>query len=186
MSVTTSLSIRLLFHLCGGDVVKLVCLKQHQIDLLLARGVLATAIIHPTPIHTCRGERAKDGRFDESPEGIEWLAFEEQHGLVFWNQHSGEIATDTSRAFALGEELIDNPATTAFDQHLNIYDNPMEWLLNGRRGIVVVKWELAFDRLRDVASVAVAETVLATYRRHMRPQHIPKLYVLPKVEGKAA
>ena len=134
-------------------------------------------------IMSCRSERAKDGRFDENPDGPEWIASEEVHDWVFWQPLTGEIATDTGRAFALGEELIDNPATTAFDQQLNIYADPLQWLKNEGRGIVVVNWKFAFDRLRDVTRVAVAEELLGTYKRCMRPLHMPKLFVLPNLGG---
>lgn len=71
-----------------------------------------------------------------NPEGPQWLVFAEEHDLVFWQPVTGEIATDAGRAFALGEEAIGNPATTAFDRWLNIYADPLEWLRNDRRGIV--------------------------------------------------
>lgn len=166
-----------------GSIMKLHNLKQTQIDWFFANGVSPRAIICPTAIMTCRGERAKDGRFDENPDGPEWIAFEEVHDWVFWQPLTGEIATDTGRAFALGEELIDNPATTAFDQHLNIYADPLQWLKNEGRGIVVVNWKFVFDRLRDVTRVAVAEELLGTYKRCMRPLHMPKLFVLPNSAG---
>ena len=166
--------------------MNLLNLKQVQIDWLLDRGVSPSAISQPTLMKTCAGQRAKDGRFDVEPEGHQWFVFEEEHDLVFWQPVSGEIVTETGRAFALGEEFIDNPATTAFDQHLNIYTDPLEWLQHERRGIVVLKWQFAFVRLRDVPRIAVAEPLLPTYRHHMRPQRMPRLAVLPKAERTAA
>ena len=166
-----------------GSIMKLRNLTQTQIDWFDANGVSHHAIICPTAIMTCRGERAKDGRFEENPDGPEWFAFEEVYDWVFWHPLTGEIATDTGRAFALGEELIDNPATTAFDQHLNIFAGPLEWLQHECRGIVVLKWQFAFDRLRYVSRVAVAEELLGTYKRCMRPHSMPKLFVLPNSEG---
>ena len=166
-----------------GSIMKLHNLKQTQIDCFLLKGDSANAIICPTAIMTCRGERAKDGRFDENPDGPEWIAFEEIHHSVFWQPLTGEIATDTGRAFAFGEELFDNPATTAFDQNLNIYAGPLEWLQCERRGIVVLNWKIAFDRLLDVTRIAVAEELLGTYKRCMRPLHMPKLFVLPGSGG---
>ena len=155
-------------------------LNWAQAQWLLSKGVPPSAMFRPTPIMTCRGRVAVDGRFDEDPEGRRWLIFEENHDWAFWQPITGEIATETGRSFAFGEDLIHNPATTAFDQYLNIYANPHEWLQNERRGIVVFRWQFAFDRLRDVPRIAVSETLLSNYRRHMRPLHMPKLAVVPR------
>ena len=164
----------------------LVSLKQAQIDWLLCQGVKLTAISQTSPIMTCCGERASDGRFDENHEGPQWLVFEEQYDLVFWNPATGEIATDSGRAFALGEEAIDNPATTAFERWLYIYADPLAWLRNDRRGIVVLKWQFSFEKLRDVPRIAVVEAMLPTYRKMMKPLRIPRLAVLPKSERTVA
>ncbi len=50
----------------------------------------------------------------------------------------------------LGEALILNPGTTAFDRWLNIFADPLAWLRASRNGIVVLRWEWAFEQLRDV------------------------------------
>ena len=166
--------------------LNLTNLKQEQIDWLLTRGVLPAALIQPSSIMTCRGERARDGRFDENHEGPQWFVFEEQYDLVFWNPATGEIATDTGRAFALGEDLIYNPATTAFDCWLNLYSDPLEWLCHKRKGIVVIKHGWAFDKLRDVLRVAVVEAMLPVYRKMMKPPHMPQLAVIPNSARKIA
>ena len=133
-----------------------------------------------------QGECAEDGRFDPDPEGKVCLVFEEPDDKVFWHPKSGALATFEGKAFALGEHLIDNPATTAFDHWLCIYADPLEWLQCERDGIVVIKWDFAFDRLRDVTRIAVSEPMLATYKRHMRPRHMPRLAVLPSAERLSA
>jgi len=157
-------------------------LTQPAIDWLLSQGVSPRAIIKPTPIWAATGTRAEDGRFDEDPEGKQFLAFEEDHDLVFWQPRTDELATAEGRAFALGEKAIDNPGTTAFDRWLNIHANPLDWLRHGRDGVVVLRWEFAFDRLRYVDRIAVAEPLLTTYRRNMKPTNMPKLAVLPMAE----
>lgn len=63
---------------------------------------------------------------------------------------------------------------------------PLAWLQNNRRCIVVLKRQFTFGRLRDVSRIAVSEPLLQTYRRHMRPLHMPKLAVLPRVKGMMA
>lgn len=154
-------------------------IKWEQAQWLLSKGVSPSAIFHPTPIMTCRGKRAQDGRFDEDPEGPYWLAFLEEYDRVFWQPRTREAATEIGRSFALGEEQIGNVATTAFNRYLNIYADPLQWLQNERHGIVVLRWQFAFDRLRDVPRVAISSSLLTTYNRMMKPLHMPKLAVLP-------
>ena len=139
----------------------------------------------PTSTWTATGICAEDGRFEEG-EGRPFLMFEEEYDFVFWQPRTGELATEMGRSFALGEELIDNPGTTALDQWLNIFADPLQWLQHERNGIVVLNWGDAFERLRDVTRIAVAETILSTYQKHMKPKHMPRLAVLPKSETRAA
>ena len=160
-------------------------LQWQQAKWLLRQGVPPAAILRPTPIMAVRGERARDGRFDHNQDGPLWMAFIEENDMVYWNPANNKVATDVGRVFALSEDLIDNPATTAFDRYLNIYTDPLQWLQNGRRGIVVVNWPMAFDRLRYVTRIAVAEILLPTYRYHMRPRNMPTLAVIPMTEPAA-
>ena len=168
------------------DSPLLAALQQVHINWLLAHGVSPTAIIKPAPVMLCRGERARDGHFDENPDGNVFLAFEECDDFVFWRPSTGETVTAYGRAFALGEELIDNPATCALGQYLNIFADPLEWLKHERRGIAILNWRLAFERLRWVSRIAVAEALLPTYRRYMKPIRMPDLAVLPAAEMSAA
>ena len=166
-------------------------LTQPTIDWLLAKGVSPKAMIktwsgQSSLVVSAQGERGSDGRFDPDPEGKNWFVFEEENDKVFWHPKSGEIATLEGRSFALGEEMIDNPATTAFDQYLNIWADPLEWLQHERDGIVVINWSFAFDRLRDVTRIAVTQSMLTTYQRNMKPPHMPKLAVLPGTERLSA
>lgn len=166
-------------------------LAQPTIDWLKAKGVSPKAMIQTwsgqsSLIMAAHGDRARDGRFDPDPEGKNWFVFEEECDRVFWHQKSGDIATYEGRSFALGQEMIGNPATTAFDQWLNIYSGPLEWLQHERDGIVVINRGFAFDRLRDVTRMAVAEPMLATYRKNMKPPHMPTLAVLRVAERLSA
>lgn len=155
-------------------------LTQIQIDWLLSQGVTPTAIVNPSSIWSAIGTRHEDGRFDANPEGQIWLAFEEPMDWIFWQPRTGELATEEGRSFALGEDWIDSPSTCALDGWLSIFGDPLEWLRHDRRGIVVLDWRLAFDRLHWVTRIAVAETLFTTYRRMMKPPRMPKLAVLPK------
>jgi hypothetical protein len=163
----------------------LLPLRQAAIDWLLSRGITPAAIGNPTAIMQAKGARAPDGRFDPDDAGAQWLAFRESTDAIFWRPNTSELAWDTGRAFCLGEDLIDSPATTAFGRYLSIFASPLAWLQHERKGIVVLRWELAFDRLRDVQRIAVAEELLPADRKAMRPR-LPTLAVLPKAARAAA
>lgn len=121
------------------------------------------------------GLRVLDGR----------VAFYEEvdRDLVLWHPETGELNSANGRAFALGAENI-TAGAGVFD-HLRIHASPLEWLRDRCRGLVVVHWEQAFDRLRDVPRVAVAEAALPQYRRAMRAR-IPDLAVLTDTDRRIA
>ena len=64
-----------------------------------------------------------------------------------------------------------------FDKSLYIHGSPWGWLQDRARGIYIIDWPQAFDRLRDVPRLAVAEPLLGLYQNHMRPK-LPELFVL--------
>jgi hypothetical protein len=152
-------------------------LLQGEIDWLLDNGVPLKALIEPDLLYTVYGQKAKDGRFEPDEEGARFLVLESNHyDTVYWQFKSGDIAVDSGRAFALSEWRIDDPWTYTFDGWLEIFPSPLEWLRQERKGIVVLDWFRAFDRLRDCPRILVPPTLLETYRKHMRPR-LPKLRV---------
>lgn len=153
----------------------------------LHQGVPAETVARMTGLRTVCGRRAPDGRLDRESAGNGFLAFfdETAEDVVFWCPRTDELATWRGRAFALGEDNIGNAGTYAFDTYLHIYPDPLAWLIDGGRGIVVVDWTLAFDMLRDAPRVAVDERLLPLYRRHMAPS-TPDLAVLANQERMAA
>lgn len=168
----------------------LIGLRQSQLDWLRRSGVTIQSMIFsryhlPSAICLGYGEAAPDGRFDITEDGPVWIAFDifdgfmEQVDTCFWQPRTGELATWLGRTFALGQEIVDDPATYSFDCRLNIFADPLQWLQADRDGIVVVDWSLAFDRLRDRPRIAVAEEVLPRYRQHMRPSHMPETFIIP-------
>ncbi len=104
---------------------------------------------------------------------------------MLWQPTTGEIMVDDRRIFALGEDLIDDPSATALDQWLHIFATPLDWLRAARRGIVVLRWDLAFDMLRDVDRIALSEQLLGTYKQSMRPRRLPKLGVIQEASAAA-
>jgi hypothetical protein len=159
--------------------VSLTAPSQTEISWFIRQGVSTTAMVRPIAMMVAVGSRASDGLFDNSNGGERWLAFEQEDDWVFWQPRHGAFATYVGRAFALGEDIIDNPGTYSFDCALNIFSDPLDWLRAKRDGIVVLDWARAFDRLRDLPRMAIIETLLPLYRRHMQPRHTPELFVIP-------
>jgi hypothetical protein len=110
------------------------------------------------------------------------IAFYEETSddVILWRPRSGTLSSMEGRAFALGEDAIGNAATYAFDTFLAVHAEPMDWLRDRGRGIVVLRWDLAFDMLRHAPRVAVEEAVLPLYRHHMLPPHVPELSVIER------
>jgi len=162
--------------------------RQRHIDLLKANGVAIPAMIWPDPIRRARGGKVEGGFFLDVVDdeiGEDWLAFGTSNDIIYWYPKTGELATAYGRAFALGEELITDAFTYSFDGSLVIYADPLEWLRNNRKGIVIVKWEWAFDRLRDCPRIAIPEDLVEIYQQHMQPRQMPQLFVITG-ERKAA
>lgn len=157
--------------------VWLATLSQADLDWLIREGVSTAAMVQPSAMMIATGSMAADRLFEHDEDGERWLAFEEAEDFVFWQPRRGTIATYANRAFALGEDAIDNPGTYAFDCALNIFASPLDWLRVRRDGIVVLDWNRAFDRLRDAPRIAIAEPLLPLYRRHMKPARMPEVSV---------
>ena len=158
----------------------LSCPSQDELDALVLARVSVMTLIRPEPMQIARGYKAHDGLFEPYPSD-RWHAFpvSDVDDIVFWQKETGKIATWTGRAFALGEEIICEATTYSFGHALNIFSDPLDWLRARRDGIVVLDWNLAFDRLRDAPRIAVTEDILPLYRRHMKPSRTPPLLVIP-------
>lgn len=163
---------------------KLNCPTQAELDLMLGAGIDVLALTQPDPVMVAYGVVAADGRFDAHPCGWPWYAIEmlTVDDIVMWLPDSMMVTNWSGRAFALGEEIIDRTGTYSFDCNLNIFADPLEWLRAKRDGIVILpsQWSLAFDRLRNVPRIAIAELLLPLYRRHMKPARLPELCVIPE------
>ncbi|WP_373503766.1 phage/plasmid primase, P4 family [Aestuariivirga sp.] len=94
-------------------------LKQADIDTLLALGIAPTAIVHPYTPQTCTGVIYR-GVFEETTSGPKWIVFGGINDLILWNPQTGSLTSEWGHSFALGEEVIDNPAST-FDGWLRIF-----------------------------------------------------------------
>jgi hypothetical protein len=116
------------------------------------------------------GFRGADGRFEPDRHGQRWIAFDEPDDVVYWNPKTGFIATYYGHAFALGELNIKNAATYALGDSLKIFGTVAQWIDARGRGIFVIEWPQAFDKLRDAVRIEVDDRVSAEYRRHIQPR----------------
>jgi hypothetical protein len=163
----------------GSDAPRFESLRQSHIDWLIAQGVPAIAIVMPYALEIARGIRAEDGIFEHDPVGTAWFVFNEPDDTICWNPKTGEVATDLGRAFALGQDEIANPGATSLGQWLHVHESPLDWLRASRRGIVVLRWEWAFEQLRDVERIAVPESLVSRYEKNMKPK-LPAVGVIQK------
>jgi hypothetical protein len=167
----------------------LTCPSQTDLDAFRRTGVDILALATPFAMRVAKGAIAHDGLFEDDAVGHVWFAFEEftSDDVVFWNRQTGSLASWSGRVFALGQEIIGEAATYSFDCALNIFADPMDWLRSRRDGIVVLpnRWQMAFDRLRDCPRIAIAESLLPLYRRHMKPARTPELLVIPEMRRAA-
>jgi hypothetical protein len=124
------------------------------------------------------GFRGEDGRFERDRAGQEWLAFEELQDIVYWNPRTGFTATFEGRAFALGEVAITSAATYALDDSLKIFASVAQWIEANGRGIFILDWRHAFDKLRDAPRIECdGDQIAALYRQHMKPARMPVMKV---------
>lgn len=149
------------------DIETFPVLAFERWDWLRCSGVPVQTLLDLFPMREAKGVRALDGVFETSETGSVFIIFEEPEDLVFWCPKTDEIATALNRSFALGEDMIHNSGTFAFEGSLNVFASPLEWLRAGRDGCVILHWERAFDRLRNVPRVVVDEDLVFTYRKNM-------------------
>lgn len=159
------------------------CPSQAALDAFRQGGVDIMALATPSAMQIARGYVAHDGLFEPDAGGDEWLAFRDNRAddIVFWRRETGALVSWSGRVFALGQDVIDEATTYSFDCALNVFFDPLDWLRSRRDGIVVLPnaWPKAFDRLRDCPRIALAESMLPLYRRHMQPARLPELFIIP-------
>ncbi len=150
-----------------------------QFTWFKSQGIPASFLVEMAmTVRVVHGVCTPDGWLDLDPDGRSFITFEQDNDCVFWCPATGELTTWHHRAFALGEDNIVNAGTYALDGYLTIYRDPLEWLRDEGRGIVILDWSRAFDMLRDAPRILCAEQILPLYKKHMTPRHLPELAVL--------
>jgi hypothetical protein len=154
-------------------------LRQSQIDFFRAQGVTIEMLIHPREPRLAIGRSDTLGYFIDDDNGEDWIVFAADGDLIYWQPKTGTFATSFRRAFAITEERIVNPATYFAGDGLRLFNNPVEWLKDARRGVVVLDWTKAFDRLRHCSRVVMRESLFRLYEQHMKPAQMPEVFILP-------
>ena len=149
-----------------------------------SQGVSTKALTTPIGFWQTKGIRADDGYFEEDNEGQQWLMFPQIGDTIFWQPETDQYSTWSGQAFSLWQHIIWNAGTYTFDQALNIYANPIEWLRSYRDGIVVFDWEQAYYSLRDCPRISLLESLIETYEQAMNMRG-PAVFVRPEIKEAA-
>ncbi|WP_026613410.1 hypothetical protein [Ensifer aridi] len=157
--------------------------SQQHVDWLLGCGVPLKALTRPPMVLIAHGFKADDGCFEDDADGEPWLVFPEVADCIFWQPRSGAMASWNNRAFALGEDIVHAAATYSFGGCLNVFADPLDWLRANRDGVVILNWNLTYDRLRDCPRIAIDETLVNKLERHLKPPRVPEIFVLRQQEA---
>jgi hypothetical protein len=155
-------------------------LNKPQARWLTRQGVSAAAILEPTPIGAAQVRFLDGGTFTVSgTDGTGALTFRVQNvdgddfDLVAWSPGAAQIGSWYGRAFALGQDWIDNPATYFAGDALRVHAGPLAWLKANRDGICIIKPELTYAMLRSVPRVSFADVDITKADRGAQEPRAP-------------
>jgi hypothetical protein len=137
-----------------------------QLRWLLGQGVEEAAMGNPWVI---RGTQVYfDGdTFEFVSRGVQAIIFcaddcGEAVDLVAWHSQTGRLATWRGSAFCLGDlEHVFNPATWFMSGGLRVHQNPLDWLLSRRDGIVILRPGMAHAYLAHCPRLVCANEIYA-------------------------
>jgi hypothetical protein len=154
------------------------------IGLLLDRGVSEQAMMHP---YCIGGGRAVFHRntFEADLDGDPVITFRAEDigevvDLIAWDPATGRVASWRGQAFCLGDlDQVLNPGTYFSEGALWVHETPLEWLLAGRRDIVLLRPELCNAYLAHGARIAVSTVEFGlNLKRWLQPSPpTAKIYV---------
>ena len=119
--------------------------EDREILWLLDQGIDADALCFPWPIRGASVRWFNPDSFDFDAAGEHAVIFRaEDRGevvdLIAWSPRAGNIASWYGAAVCLGDfDQIDDPATYAFGDGIEVHPDPLAWLRNNRSGIVVLR-----------------------------------------------
>ena len=137
-------------------------IQQHVIDWLVAQDV--------PPLALGSGDNEPLKQADNGEIAILISAESGPLDVALWSARSGTAEALRGAAWAIGQDTALNPDVTALGGSLRIHKTPLQWLQANRRGIVILRWEGAFDGLRFVERVSLSKSLAPAYRQAMRPR----------------
>jgi hypothetical protein len=107
--------------------------------------------------------------------------------LIAWQPQIGALASWRGQAFCLGDvDDAFNPATYFAGGVMRVHKTPLQWLLAGRDGIVIVRKDFAHAYLANCQRLAFSEARFAhTVARWLQPPK-PMVEIFLAVEERAA
>jgi hypothetical protein len=158
---------------------------ENQLRWLMHRqGVSDTALLRPTHIRAANVTFLDSYTFDFDAAGVPALLFEEDEDWIAWQPKTGQIASWASKAFALGQDAIFNPATYFVGSMLRVHQSPLEWLKAERDGIVIVQPQYAHSYLRDACMSCGDQTFAKQLTEWIQPPP-PKAEIFIEILGEA-
>jgi hypothetical protein len=124
------------------------------------------------------GERALCFRAEDCGEVID---------LIAWHPDTGKLASWRGQAFCLGDvDDIFNPATYFSGDALRVHATPLDWLLADRKGIVIVRPDLAPAYLANCRRIRCSKKAHAySLEKWVKPRQA-SVEILVEVEERAA
>ncbi len=138
------------------------------------------------------GQIGPDGWFDPDPDGAGHVAIlvctfpADPVDVAVWQPRSTRLGSYMGRAFALGEDQIENPATYFADGGLAVHRTPLDWLRAGRQGICIIRHARAHIRLRHVPKLIAADVAHGRELRRLLTPKLPEIFVHARERRAAA
>jgi hypothetical protein len=163
--------------------------SDKQIGRLLDLGFGEFELCEPWPIGAVRA-RFHGETFTPDPDGKPCLTFRIEDGgrivdLAAWRSGT-QIATFCGAGFAIGQSAIFNPATWFANGGLKVHATPLDWLADGRRGIVITRPSLSYAMLRHVPRLIFSDAALARRVRGWMAAPKPSTLFLVETEERRA
>jgi hypothetical protein len=175
----------------GSEHLKGRSLTQNELDQFKTLGIDGLCLGTPWPVladsvvfsnNTFEFTRHVGGESSSPAYIIGVLGFGGLIDLVAWEPASFHIASWLGRAFAISEQQIEAPHL----EPLPVWRSPLEWLRAGRRGIVILRPEIAWSRLADVPVLAETVEDGLELRRLLSPPLKPRIFVRSSHAGTSA
>jgi hypothetical protein len=100
---------------------------------------------------------------------------------------TGALASWLGQAFCLGDlDDVFNPATYFADGALHVHETPLQWLVAERRGIVIVRRDLAHAYLKGRRVVCDDPQYAARIERWCKPPKIDVEILISRRQREAA